>query len=838
MDTKWKKRKTAVSFGIFFLSISLLLASGAVFLRESLETGSFQKTVSKVVERDYQNTASFRRFIQSRMSNFFAMATGGSIGGYFDDEGFYYEEMSFYDQYQNAVFTESGNYRVLTEADRERRKAKNTAQAKAFHEEIRRDKNLLYRIADSGRELYANMDGIAWDAGSNTLPKGYNFRLDFNGENVSIYKDGRKQDIYGDGYYRGQSQWYVPGYQNFSADEDLKSVNITIFAAADPVSYSYAGYGADGFMQTGNRLYDIAQEVAIEHNSMSRAAAAMAAGAALFAVYLYLRKEKRAADRRIAQLTGRIWFEAKLALLLLAAGMCGLPGFAARSLSGILISQVQDEAVTESVQGFPQLQAAEYEEYGIDSSAGANEYPEYGIDSPAGSDDFTLSQEQYGTDEVTEMEELGEAFAGPSSDTDDFYLQWVEASVRWKEFLSNICSHPVLILVCFWAVYLFANDVSKNRRRALDGLFRRLIQRARTDTLKQPFAVQQMRRVLLPAFAGILAVLAQMAVTGILFTGFFNRTEAVCAQILVLVALLAVLSRCLADTKRRAQELDLLADQIRAVQDGDYTEKETLSEDSGLKPLSESLSKIRRGMEAAVGEQLKSERMKVELVTNVSHDLKTPLTSIISYLAFLKQETGLPEHVQDYIRILDQKAGRLNSMVQDVFAISKAACGQLPVEVKELDFAKLLRQTLADMQEKIQGAAAVLKAEIPQEAVMIQADGTRLYRVFQNLIQNALQYSLEGSRIFVELKQEDGYAAASIKNISRQELRAGTDVTERFVRGDESRTDGGSGLGLSIAKSFTEACGGTFALETDADLFAVKVCFPVSGDLIAARGCE
>jgi len=184
--------------------------------------------------------------------------------------------------------------------------------------------------------------------------------------------------------------------------------------------------------------------------------------------------------------------------------------------------------------------------------------------------------------------------------------------------------------------------------------------------------------------------------------------------------------------------------------------------------------------------------------------------------------------VQDYIRILDQKAGRLNSMVQDVFAVSQAASGDLPVELKVLDYAKLLHQTLADMQEQILGSPVTIKTEIKAQPVRIRADGTRLYRVFQNLIQNALQYSLEGSRVFLTLREEGGFAYASIKNTSRQELCSGADFTERFVRGDESRTDGGAGLGLSIAKSFTEACGGSFALETDADLFAVTVGFAVS----------
>ena len=183
--------------------------------------------------------------------------------------------------------------------------------------------------------------------------------------------------------------------------------------------------------------------------------------------------------------------------------------------------------------------------------------------------------------------------------------------------------------------------------------------------------------------------------------------------------------------------------------------------------------------------------------------------------------------MSDYIRILDEKSQRLKNMVQDVFDVSKAASGELPVHREALDFGKLLRQTLADMEERIQSSPVTVKAEIPEQPVMIEADGQKLYRVFQNLIQNALQYSLEGSRVYLTMKVENSVAVASIKNTSRYELSSNKDFTERFVRGDESRTDGGSGLGLSIARNFTEACGGSFRLETIADLFVVTVSYKI-----------
>ena len=211
----------------------------------------------------------------------------------------------------------------------------------------------------------------------------------------------------------------------------------------------------------------------------------------------------------------------------------------------------------------------------------------------------------------------------------------------------------------------------------------------------------------------------------------------------------------------------------------------------------------------------------------MSHDIKTPLTSIISYVEILKQEEELPDHIKDYIKILDEKSQRLNNMVQDVFAVSKAASGELPMQMEELDFVKLLSQTMADMEEQIQNSDVTFRTELPNVPVMILADGQRLYRVFQNLFQNAIKHSLKGSRVYVALRTENSLATASVKNTSLQELDKEKDFAERFTRGDQSRTDGGSGLGLSIAQSFTEACGGGFSWETDADLFVVKITFKI-----------
>ena len=283
----------------------------------------------------------------------------------------------------------------------------------------------------------------------------------------------------------------------------------------------------------------------------------------------------------------------------------------------------------------------------------------------------------------------------------------------------------------------------------------------------------------------------------------------------------------MATTSRRlAEDIGALSDRIGAVREGKLTDDLRLPEDSDLLEAAENLNEIRIGLETALAEQIKSERMKVDLVTNVSHDIKTPLTSIISYVELLRQEQDLPQHVKEYIQILGEKSERLRSIVQDVFEVSKATSGQLPMQTEILDRGKLLRQTLADMNGQIEESSLIMRAAIPQAPVFVQADGQRLYRVFQNLLQNALRYSLEGSRIYLTLETREAKAVVQIKNTSSMELVDNKDFTERFVRGDDSRTDGGSGLGLSIAKSFTEACGGSFLVETNADLFTVTVSFP------------
>lgn len=228
-----------------------------------------------------------------------------------------------------------------------------------------------------------------------------------------------------------------------------------------------------------------------------------------------------------------------------------------------------------------------------------------------------------------------------------------------------------------------------------------------------------------------------------------------------------------------------------------------------------------------VEEKMKSERMKVELITNMSHDLKTPLTSIVSYTDLLSKEP-LDETASDYVRILKMKTTQLSKIVSDLFDLSKSASGNLTVSPETLDLKKLLEQTVGSFQEEIEASTLKFVVTTPETPVSITTDGTRLYRVFQNLIDNIFKYSMPHTRVYITLERTESLARIVFKNISSSELTLNADeMLQRFSRGDVSRSSEGSGLGLSIAKSFTEACGGRFYLTLDGDLFKAEILFKI-----------
>ena len=233
---------------------------------------------------------------------------------------------------------------------------------------------------------------------------------------------------------------------------------------------------------------------------------------------------------------------------------------------------------------------------------------------------------------------------------------------------------------------------------------------------------------------------------------------------------------------------------------------------------------------AAANAQLRSDRMKTELITNVSHDIKTPLTSIINYTDLLRS-AQTPEEQADYLAILDSQSQRLKKLIEDLTELSKASTGNLQANTAPMDALEALTQALGEFSDKLALAQLQVCTDIPGEPVIIQADGRLFWRVTANLLSNVVKYALPGTRVYISLKQVQPFAVISIKNISREPLNIGAEeLMERFVRGDQSRNTEGSGLGLSIAASLMEVQKGRLDLEINGDLFAASLYFPLSGE--------
>lgn len=279
--------------------------------------------------------------------------------------------------------------------------------------------------------------------------------------------------------------------------------------------------------------------------------------------------------------------------------------------------------------------------------------------------------------------------------------------------------------------------------------------------------------------------------------------------------------------KSTAEKMDIV-EGIRRIRDGEADYKlDTTSLHGVNREMADAVNNIGEGIHKAVNTSMKDEKMKTDLITNVSHDLKTPLTSIISYVDLLKRLKIEEEPAKSYIEILDGKSQRLKQLTDDLVEASKISSGNIELQMEMLNLAELLNQSIGEFSEKLESKQLQAVFEGSNVPAYIFADSRRMWRIIENLFNNICKYAMENTRVYIDLAVDTGVVALSIKNISERQMNLkGEDLTERFIRGDASRTTEGSGLGLSIAKSLTEVQGGTFNIRLDGDLFKVTLRFP------------
>ncbi|WP_227866945.1 sensor histidine kinase [Clostridioides sp. ZZV13-5731] len=287
-----------------------------------------------------------------------------------------------------------------------------------------------------------------------------------------------------------------------------------------------------------------------------------------------------------------------------------------------------------------------------------------------------------------------------------------------------------------------------------------------------------------------------------------------------------VLFKLLSDySKKTICEYNQLLDVTKKISDGNL--EVNMEDDLGFfNPIKDELGNIQSGFKKAVDEEVKSQKMKTELISNVSHDLKTPLTSIITYIDLLKDENITDENRKIYIDTLDRKSQRLQHLIEDLFEVSKVNSGDVHLNIVNVDIISLMKQTLLELDDKIAESSLKVRNNFSSEKIILPLDSQRTFRVFENLIINISKYAMPNSRVYVDILETDRQVNIMLKNMSATEIDFSVDdIMERFVRGDKSRNTEGSGLGLAIAKSFVELQGGKMKIDIDGDLFKVTITF-------------
>lgn len=376
--------------------------------------------------------------------------------------------------------------------------------------------------------------------------------------------------------------------------------------------------------------------------------------------------------------------------------------------------------------------------------------------------------------------------------------------ILWMFYLSciSIYSSRNAIKSRFISIYLVKKFVSKNDK----------------NTLAKKISI-----------AFIIAVLIQFIF--IFFTmiilGFWPVSALTIAVYLSIISIICY-SCIYKKIEEKIDYIEYLERNIKNIENGDLKYKLDIIGNDELASIATSVNNIGEGLDKALESQLKNEKMKTELITNVSHDLKTPLTSIISYIDILKNNELDKQTTNDYLSILDKKSQRLKNLVDDIFEASKISSGDIELHFEKTDIKELLIQSIVELDDKIEYSKLDFVINTPNEPIFTNIDGKRMFRVFDNLISNIVKYSLPNTRVYVDVYTDCGYVLITMKNISNHKLNISPDeLLERFVRGDVSRNTNGSGLGLSIASNLVDMQGGKLELDIDGDLFKVKLKFRI-----------
>ena len=394
-------------------------------------------------------------------------------------------------------------------------------------------------------------------------------------------------------------------------------------------------------------------------------------------------------------------------------------------------------------------------------------------------------------------------------------MGWEAFYYEWGRIFFCAALTPLLLLfLCVFSAQCKAGTVL---RSTLIARFIRLVWRIMKATGRGLYRIAKSLPLM---WKTALVTLALVFIEFILFMQDYYGTLAAPFLLLKLLELLAILYIALS--------LRTLQKGGEAMADGDFSQNiDTRLLIGDFKRYGQRMNDLRSGIEQAVQEQTKAERLKTELITNVSHDIKTPLTSIVNYVDLLQKEDVQSEAAREYIAVLDRQSRRLKKLTEDLVEASKASSGALPVDLQPTDVSVLFDQIVGEYQERLADCRLTLVARPPEQPLTVCADGKLLSRVMDNLMSNICKYALEDTRVYAVASCDEKTVTISLKNVSRAELNISPDeLMERFVRGDASRHTEGSGLGLSIAGSLVQLMGGTFDLSIDGDLFRADITLP------------